>query len=132
MGVIILSLIAVVIGYTLIFIIEHWQILLVLFAIVTVVLIVAAIIDGREQRGTGAGVNPAPPSRDDSVDVFEALAVASLLPDDSGTKKHSGRCDGDCANCPPHYGYRYGRWYYGRCHQHGCQFGGNCGGGRYD
>lgn len=30
-------------------------------------------------------------------------------------------CDGDCANCPPHYGYRYGRWYYGHHHQHGCQ-----------
>ena len=47
-------------------------------------------------------------------------------------KKHSGHCEGDCANCPPHYGYRYGRYYYGRCHQYGCQFGGNCGNGRYD
>ena len=44
-------------------------------------------------------------------------------------KKHNGRCDGDCANCPPHYGYRYGRWYYGRHHVWGCQFGGNHGGG---
>ena len=44
-------------------------------------------------------------------------------------KKHNGRCDGDCANCPPHYGYRYGRWYYGRHHTRGCQFGGNHGGG---
>ena len=42
-------------------------------------------------------------------------------------KKHSGRCDGDCANCPAHYGYRYGRWYYGHAHQHGCEFGGNGG-----
>ena len=47
-------------------------------------------------------------------------------------KKHNGRCDGDCANCPPHYGYRYGRWYYGRHHTRGCQFGGNYGGGGID
>ena len=47
-----------------------------------------------------------------------------------GTKKrHNGRCDGDCANCPPHYGYRYGRWYYGHGHNYGCEFGGNKGGG---
>ena len=46
-------------------------------------------------------------------------------------KKHSGRCDGDCKNCPPHYGYRYGRWYYGHSHSEGCEFGGNkCDGGR--
>ena len=42
-------------------------------------------------------------------------------------KKHDGHCDGDCANCPPHYGYRYGRWYYGKGHQYGCEFGGNKG-----
>lgn len=42
---------------------------------------------------------------------------------------HGGgnRCDGDCANCPAHYGYRYGRWYYGHGHQHGCERGGNGG-----
>lgn len=39
----------------------------------------------------------------------------------------SHSCDGDCANCPPHYGYRYGRWYYGHGHRHGCQRGGNGG-----
>lgn len=42
-------------------------------------------------------------------------------------KKDTGRCDGDCANCPPHYGYRYGRWYYGRGHRYGCERGGNGG-----
>ena len=42
-------------------------------------------------------------------------------------KRDSGRCDGDCANCPPHYGYRYGRWYYGHGHIRGCQRGGNRG-----
>ena len=54
-----------------------------------------------------------------------ALGVASAL---GGTeKKHNGQCDGDCAHCPPHYGYRYGRWYYGHHHQYGCEFGGNKG-----
>ena len=47
-------------------------------------------------------------------------------------KKHSGRCDGDCANCPPHYGYRHGRWYYGHDHVEGCEFGGNKGSGGRD
>ena len=40
-------------------------------------------------------------------------------------RTHPGRCRGDCANCPAHYGYRYGRWYYGHHHSHGCEFGGN-------
>ena len=56
------------------------------------------------------------------VGLFTALAG-------SGRKKHDGHCDGDCANCPPHYGYRYGRWYYGKGHQYGCEFGGNKGDG---
>ena len=47
----------------------------------------------------------------------------------SSKKKDTGRCDGDCANCPPHYGYRYGRWYYGKDHTEGCTRGGNRGGG---
>lgn len=50
----------------------------------------------------------------------------------NGSHRHNGRCNGDCANCPPHYGYRYGRWYYGHCHQHGCEFGGNRGDGSMD
>lgn len=49
----------------------------------------------------------------------------------SSTKSpHSGCCTGDCAHCPAHYGYRYGRWYYGHHHTHGCEFGGNDGGGK--
>ena len=50
----------------------------------------------------------------------------------SKPKRHNGHCDGDCANCPPHYGYRYGRWYYGHDHMEGCEFGGNRGGGSRD
>jgi len=42
-------------------------------------------------------------------------------------KKRPDRCDGDCDNCPPHHGYRYGRWYYGHGHQWGCTRGGNGG-----
>ena len=57
-----------------------------------------------------------------------ALAIGSLL--DKKSQSHHGHCTGDCANCPPHYGYRYGRWYYGHDHTHGCEFGGNKGGGR--
>ena len=47
-------------------------------------------------------------------------------------RRHNRRCNGDCANCPPHYGYRYGRWYYGYDHVHGCEFGGNKGSGSMD
>ncbi len=46
--------------------------------------------------------------------------------------RNSHRCDHDCANCPPHYGYRYGRWYYGHGHTEGCEFGGNKGDGGAD
>lgn len=56
-----------------------------------------------------------------------ALGIASIL--DSKKQSHPGRCNGDCAHCPPHHGYRYGRWYYGHDHTHGCAFGGNKGGG---
>lgn len=40
---------------------------------------------------------------------------------------HAHRCNGDCASCPAHYGYRYGRWYYGHGHTSGCERGGNGG-----
>ena len=46
---------------------------------------------------------------------------------DPSAKKDNGRCSGNCADCPPHYGYRFGIWYYGHGHQHGCQRGGNGG-----
>ena len=68
------------------------------------------------------------------IGFFDALlGIAATLGDTtSSKKKHNGRCNGDCANCPPHYGYRYGRWYYGHGHNHGCEFGGNKGGGGPD
>lgn len=63
--------------------------------------------------------------------LFAVLAGAGAI-SSKGQRKHTGRCNGDCANCPPHYGYRYGRWYYGHDHVHGCGFGGNKGSGRMD
>lgn len=60
--------------------------------------------------------------------ALAAFATGSALAG-RGKKKRDGHCDGDCTNCPPHYGYRYGRWYYGKGHQYGCEFGGNQGGG---
>ena len=61
------------------------------------------------------------------VGLFGLLIAGLAVAGNSGHKKDNGRCDGDCANCPPHYGYRYGRWYYGHGHRHGCQRGGNGG-----
>lgn len=76
----------------------------------------------------------APQQKRSGIGLFGALLMGfSLFGGGSNSKKkHNGHCDGDCANCPPHYGYRYGRWYYGRHHQYGCQFGGNHGGGGLD
>lgn len=62
--------------------------------------------------------------------LFAALGAGGAAP--SHGRRHNGRCNGDCANCPPHYGYRYGRWYYGHDHVYGCEFGGNRGSGSMD
>lgn len=36
--------------------------------------------------------------------------------------KHNQSHDNEtCADRPPHYGYRYGRWYYGNDHRYGCE-----------
>ena len=63
--------------------------------------------------------------------LFAVLAAfaAGFSPSSQGGKEHKRHCDGNCANCPPHYGYRYGRWYYGKGHQYGCEFCGNKGDG---
>ena len=66
------------------------------------------------------------------VGFFTALALGLGIAghmDKKKSHKHNGKCNGDCANCPAHYGYRYGRWYYGHHHTHGCEFGGNNGNG---
>ena len=74
---------------------------------------------------------PAPPKLGFFGTLFAVLAGLGSV-SKSSPKKHNGRCNGDCANCPPHYGYRYGRWYYGHDHVHGCEFGGNKGSGNMD
>lgn len=58
--------------------------------------------------------------------LFSVIGASELI-DRNRSTPHNGKCNGDCANCPPHYGYRYGRWYYGHHHNHGCEFGGNKG-----
>ena len=70
-----------------------------------------------------------PPAK---IGFFTKLMAAFGIADLAGRadrSRHSGRCSGDCAHCPPHYGYRYGRWYFGHGHQYGCEFGGNKGDG---
>ena len=57
-----------------------------------------------------------------------ALGIAGVL--NKNSQPHPRHCTGNCANCPSHYGYRYGRWYYGHDHTHGCEFGGNDGSGK--
>lgn len=89
-------------------------------------------------------VAPAPQAAEETKPVRPGLfgSIAALFVMDKATKAvenrlkrglfNTGRgrkCDGDCAHCPPHYGYRYGRWYYGHDHTGGCEFGGNRGGG---
>lgn len=43
--------------------------------------------------------------------LFTAITVGDLLAK-SKKKNHNGKYNDDCANCLPHYGYRYGGWYY--------------------
>lgn len=75
---------------------------------------------------------PAPPAP--KLGFFGTLfaVIAGVGAASNHSNGHNGRCNGDCANCPPHYGYRYGRWYYGHDHVHGCEFGGNRGSGSMD
>lgn len=70
---------------------------------------------------------PAAPKIGFFTKLFAGIGIAGAL--SSSHSEHPGHCTGDCANCPPHYGYRYGRWYYGHGHQHSCEFGGNKGDG---
>lgn len=61
--------------------------------------------------------------------ILAGLGISHAVDKLSRPPQHNGTCNGDCANCPPHYGYRYGRWYYGHSHVYGCEFGGNKGDG---
>jgi len=72
------------------------------------------------------------PKQEKPHGLFAAFSALFGSNGNTEHKKSTGhRCNGDCANCPPHYGYRYGRWYYGHNHTEGCEFGGNsCSGGK--
>ena len=87
--------------------------------------------DGTEDYAQDGTVSdeaiPAVPKIGFFTKLFAGIGIAGALT--SPHAAHPGHCTGDCANCPPHYGYRYGRWYYGHGHQHGCEFGGNKGDG---
>lgn len=64
----------------------------------------------------------------EAIGIFGLIgAIFSTLTNFEKKKEHSHKCDGDCEHCPPHYGYRYGRWYYGHGHQYGCERDGNGG-----
>ena len=65
--------------------------------------------------------------RNSSAGLFAMLLGAQMLSGSGSKTRESRSCNGDCDNCPPHYGYRYGRWYYGHGHQGGCERGGNGG-----
>lgn len=73
-----------------------------------------------------------PPKRHGFFATLFGVIAGVDMAKGSNQHRHNGRCNGDCANCPPHYGYRYGRWYYGHDHVHGCEFGGNKGSGSMD
>ena len=69
---------------------------------------------------------PAVPRKKSGPGFFGTLfAILGAFGGSGDTHDHGGKCCGDCSRCPPHYGYRYGRWYYGHNHVYGCEFGGN-------
>lgn len=73
---------------------------------------------------------PTKPKKKKKPGFFGTLfsLIGAFAGSGSEKKNDTGYCDGDCANCPPHYGYRYGRWYYGHHHVRECERGGNGGG----
>lgn len=88
--------------------------------------------DSLEEIDISAGDHSPPPKQPGFfAALFGAMAGVNMARG-LHQKRHNGRCNGDCAHCPPHYGYRYGRWYYGHDHVHGCEFGGNKGNGSMD
>ena len=62
-----------------------------------------------------------------SAAIAALFVTGAVIGGISSNHDHSCYCNGDCDNCPPHHGYRYGRWYYGHGHQSGCERGGNGG-----
>lgn len=88
--------------------------------------------DSEEEIVWGEESDEVRPRKPGFFSTLFAVALGGSVFAGSKKRQHDGRCNGDCANCPPHYGYRYGRWYYGHDHVHGCEFGGNRGSGSRD
>ena len=112
----------VILGIVLYLLFEHpviFWIVVALFIAIIVIAIAGAIKSPSEHRWE---------PQEEKISFFDDDSSEKIY------KKHRAgqRCNGDCANCPPHYGYRYGRWYYGHDHIEGCEFGGNRGGGGMD
>lgn len=54
--------------------------------------------------------------------ILSTKAVVNLLQEETKpTKVTFNESTGTSSHCPPHYGYRYGRWYYGHGHDWGCE-----------
>ena len=72
-------------------------------------------------------INDCTPSeiQSESISKIKGAGSGIELIGSSQSKKDKGRFNSDCTNCPPHYSYRHGRWYYGHGHNYGCEFGGN-------
>lgn len=91
----------------------------------------AAAKEKRRAASMSRSRDSASSNRRKPTSTYKRANKCSAFSANGRSEKHSGKCDGDCKNCPPHYGYRYGRWYYGHSHTEGCEFGGNkCDGGR--
>ena len=104
---------------------NYWWLLLIIIGVLALLVYLVTAAEKRQGISRTNTFNPR------SNFIGNVISASDWL-EEKPKKKHSGKCDGDCANCPPHYGYRYGRWYYGRDHIRGCQFGGNRGGGQYN
>ena len=70
-------------------------------------------VDGEDESWPEQEIYSAPPKKPGLLATLMALVTGVSLASHS-EKKHSRHCNGDCTNCPHHYGYRYGRWYYGK------------------
>ena len=90
------------------------------------------LVDDVEKQKRSGKSFTVPSKNKPSFSLFDLIGVFAETSRDNKKHAHSGKCNGDCANCPPHYGYRYGRWYYGKHHTEGCEFGGNSNSGGID
>lgn len=65
--------------------------------------------DEIEIKDEEPGVYEEPKKTSFWADFLAVFGVAAFAGGVKKRRQHKGRCNGDCANCPPHYGYGYGR-----------------------